>query len=61
MQLSLDLVMVPLACAIRPESEQRVHTITMLINGRYMTDQVPLWVLRKGRSFVRGWMKAGVF
>ena len=58
-QLSFDLVMVPLACVTRPASEQTAYKVTLVIDNQQLTESVPLWVLKKGRSFLRGWMKPG--
>ena len=55
MQLCFDFVLVPL---VQNVTCAGIEIITHL-NGRFITTVVPDWVIGKGASFLRGWLKAG--
>ncbi|MCW7552156.1 hypothetical protein NX722_05745 [Endozoicomonas gorgoniicola] len=61
-QLAFDFVLVPLVRVVRPrivaDACNGFH-ITLTINNQIVTALVPDWVIGKGTSFVRGWLKAG--
>ena len=62
MQLSFDFVLVPLVRHVRTKIEAVVGNqflMTLSISGEMVTAFVPDWVVGKGTSFIRGWLKAG--
>lgn len=62
MQLSFDFVLVPLVRHVRTKIEAATghgFKVTLNIGNRIVTALVPDWVIGKGTSFIRGWLKAG--
>ena len=59
-QLTFDFAFVQLDNPVRPAEECAQHEITIDIGDRRITENVPLWVLRKGYSFLRGWIKVSL-
>ena len=61
-QLSFDFVLLPLVRQIRTRIESAAcngFQVTLNIGNRIVTALVPDWVVGKGTSFIRGWLKAG--
>ncbi len=61
-QLSFDFVLLPLIRQVRTKIEAVVGNeflMTLSIGGKMVTALVPDWVVGKGTSFIRGWLKAG--
>ena len=61
-QLAFDFVLVPLIREVRTRIESVVGNeflMTLNIGSRIVTALVPDWVVGKGTSFIRGWLKAG--
>ena len=62
MQLAFDFVLVPLTRQVRTKIESATchgFKVTLNIGSRIVTAVVPDWVVGKGTSFMRGWIKAG--
>lgn len=62
MQLCFDFVLVPLVRAVKTRVQKATCAgieITTHLNGRLITAVVPDWVIGKGTSFLRGWLKVG--
>lgn len=61
-QLAFDFVLMPLVREVRTRIVADACNgfyITMNIGSRIVTALVPDWVIGKGDSFIRGWLKAG--
>ena len=61
-QLSLDFVLVPLTRHVRTKIKSAAcdgFHVTLNTGSRIVTALVPGWVVGKGTSFIRGWLKAG--
>ena len=56
-QLSFNFALVPLKKALPPVVEHFVQ-IKVKLGTDVMIALVPEWVSERGRSFVRGWLKA---
>lgn len=61
-QLSFDFVLMPLVRHVRTKIEAVVNDqllVTMSIGGKMVKALVPDWIVGKGTSFLRGWLKVG--